>query len=135
MNEWTRCRELIDELANDYALFQNKSKLILRMAETTGITECRVTVVTMQHELNGKLLKYHELIEKLDYKNKEDRNVLESFYAYIFNGMNERADEINSFLDILGRLITDYIQFSECVLDNKILNDAIRCVQKNTNGR
>ena len=135
MDEWFRCRELIDELANDYALFQQKSRLILRMAETTGITQCRATILEMQHDLNGKLLKYHELIERLQYKNIEDRNVLESFYSYIFNGMKERADEINSFLDILERMIKEYIRFSEDALDNKILNDAISCVQKNASRR
>lgn len=135
MDEWIRCRELIDELANDYALFQNKSRLILRMVETTGITECKITIVTMQHELNGKLLRYHELIERLKYKNKEDRKTLESFYVYILDGMNERVDEINSFLDILERMIKEYINFSDEKLDNKILNDAISCVHQNTNGR
>lgn len=135
MDEWIRCREMIDSIANDYAYFMEKSRLMFRRMETTSITEYRISILTMQHDLNEKLLRYHELIERLQYKDLDDRTALESFYQYVYEGMNERTDEINSFLTLIENMIKQRVQFDEFSADSKILNNAIRCVQKNTNGR
>lgn len=132
MDEWFRCREMIDSIANDYALFMEKSRLMFRRMETTSITEYRISILAMQHKLNEKLLRYHELIERLQYKDKDDQDALESFYAYVYQGMNERVDEINSFLTLIENMIKQHVQFEEFSADNRILNDAINCVRKNS---
>lgn len=132
MDEWIRCREMIDSIANDYALFMEKSRLMFRRMETNSITEYRISILMMQHKLNEKLLRYHELIERLQYKDKDDQDALESFYAYVYQGMNERVDEINSFLTLIENMIKQYVQFEEFSADNRILNDAISCVKRNS---
>lgn len=95
------CSETIKIIANDFSYFMEKTRMMVlnKNASILNTTDYKIEVLTMQHDLNEKLLKFRELIERLEFENKNDYNIFSQFYSYIYSTMNDRYNETERFFD------------------------------------
>ena len=74
LDDWSNCSEIVKIIANDFSFFMEKTRLIVSDKELVvkSSTTYKIEILKMQHDLNEKLLKFHELIERIEFSNNSD---------------------------------------------------------------
>ena len=81
LDDWSNCSEIVKIIANDFSFFMEKTRLIVSDKELVvkSSTTYKIEILKMQHDLNEKLLKFHELIERIEFSNNSDYNIFRTF--------------------------------------------------------
>lgn len=133
LDDWSNCSEIVKIIANDFSFFMEKTRLIVSDKELVvkSSTTYKIEVLKMQHDLNEKLLKFHELIERIEFSNNSDYNVFQDFYSYTFNEVNNRYKQVMICIDKIVSKENDIIDIKEFSGDSKLLGLAIKTANEN----
>lgn len=133
LDDWSNCSEIVKIIANDFSFFMEKTRLIVSDKELVvkSSTTYKIEILKMQHDLNEKLLKFHELIERIEFSNNSDYNVFQDFYSYTFNEVNNRYKQVMICIDKIVSKENDIIDIKEFSGDSKLLGLAIKTANEN----
>lgn len=145
--DWKNCSELIKIIANDFSYFMEKTRLIFsntiqlmfsdKDKRNSLIFNCKIEILSMQHDLNEKLLKYKELIDRLTYINENDSNTLHDFYMYVYKAIEIRYIKVENIFDKLDfdkisiNEIENIADFKKYNGDSSLLTSAINTATRN----
>ena len=133
LDDWSNCSEIVKIIANDFSFFMEKTRLIVSDKELVvkSSTTYKIEILKMQHDLNEKLLKFHELIERIEFSNNSDYNIFQDFYSYTFNEVNNRYKQVMICIDKIVSKENDIIDIKEFSGDSKLLGLAIKTATEN----
>lgn len=133
LDDWSNCSEIVKIIANDFSFFMEKTRLIVSDKELVvkSSTTYKIEILKMQHDLNEKLLKFHELIERIEFSNNSDYNIFQDFYSYTFNEVNNRYKQVMICIDKIVSKENDIIDIKEFSGDSKLLGLAIKTANEN----
>ncbi|RHO26813.1 hypothetical protein [Amedibacterium intestinale] len=133
LDDWSNCSEIVKIIANDFSFFMEKTRLIVSDKELVvkSSTTYKIEILKMQHDLNEKLLKFHELIERIEFSNNSDYNIFQNFYSYTFNEVNNRYKQVMICIDKIVSKENDIIDIKEFSGDSKLLGLAIKTATEN----
>ena len=133
LDDWSNCSEIVKIIANDFSFFMEKTRLIVSDKELVvkSSTTYKIEILKMQHDLNEKLLKFHELIERIEFSNNSDYNIFQDFYSYTFNEVNNRYKQVMICIDKIVSQENDIIDIKEFSGDSKLLGLAIKTATEN----
>ena len=99
-----------------------KTRLIVSDKELVvkSSTTYKIEILKMQHDLNEKLLKFHELIERIEFSNNSDYNIFQDFYSYTFNEVNNRYKQVMICIDKIASKEND-------IIDIKSFQETVNC--------
>lgn len=133
LDDWSNCSEIVKIIANDFSFFMEKTRLIVSDKELVvkSSTTYKIEILKMQHDLNEKLLKFHELIERIEFSNNSDYNIFQDFYSYTFNEVDNRYKQVMICIDKIVSKENDIIDIKEFSGDSKLLGLAIKTGNEN----
>ncbi|WP_418766557.1 hypothetical protein [Longicatena caecimuris] len=133
LDDWSNCSEIVKIIANDFSFFMEKTRLIVSDKELVvkSSTTYKIEILKMQHDLNEKLLKFHELIERIEFSNNSDYNIFQDFYSYTFNEVDNRYKQVMICIDKIVSKENDIIDIKEFSGDSKLLGLAIKTANEN----
>ena len=133
LDDWSNCSEIVKIIANDFSFFMEKTRFIVSDKELVvkSSTTYKIEILKMQHDLNEKLLKFHELIERIEFSNNSDYNIFQDFYSYTFNEVNNRYKQVMICIDKIVSKENDIIDIKEFSGDSKLLGLAIKTATEN----
>lgn len=133
LDDWSNCSEIVKIIANDFSFFMEKTRLIVSDKELVvkSSTTYKIEILKMQHDLNEKLLKFHELIERIEFSNNSDYNIFQDFYSYTFNEVDNRYKQVMICIDKIVSKENDIIDIKEFSGDSKLLGLAIKTATEN----
>lgn len=133
LDDWSNCSEIVKIIANDFSFFMEKTRLIVSDKELVvkSSTTYKIEILKMQHDLNEKLLKFHELIERIEFSNNSDYNIFQDFYSCTFNEVNNRYKQVMICIDKIVSKENDIIDIKEFSGDSKLLGLAIKTATEN----
>lgn len=133
LDDWSNCSEIVKIIANDFSFFMEKTSLIVSDKELVvkSSTTYKIEILKMQHDLNEKLLKFHELIERIEFSNNSDYNIFQDFYSYTFNEVDNRYKQVMICIDKIVSKENDIIDIKEFSGDSKLLGLAIKTANEN----